>query len=94
MIFLAHVTPHAVLYKYRNPANLEEFERYPNVDWQDELFKKHAMAYNGNVSISGGTKFVRYFAVIDFVHEGDPPLRPYLFRPEQLAEPADMGRCI
>ncbi len=66
-----HMTPHAVLYKYRNPANLEEFERYPNVDWQDELFKKHAMAYNGNVSISGGTKFVRYFAVIDFVHEGD-----------------------
>ncbi len=66
-----HMTPYAVLAKYRNPANLEEYERYPNVDWQDELFKKSAMAYNGNVSISGGTKFVRYFAVIDFVHEGD-----------------------
>ena len=23
--------------KYRWPANLEEFERYPNVDWVDEL---------------------------------------------------------
>ena len=50
--------------KYRNPASLEEAERYPNVDWQDYLFKDYAMAYNGNISISGGTKFVRYFAVI------------------------------
>ncbi len=67
----SYMTPLAVLDKYRNPANLEEFERYPNVDWRDELFKKSTMSYNGNVSISGGTKFVRYFAVIDFVHEGD-----------------------
>lgn len=67
----SYMTPLAILNKYRNPANLEEFERYPNVDWQDYLFKDHAMSYNGNVSISGGTKFVRYFAVIDFVHEGD-----------------------
>lgn len=67
----SYMTPEAVAYKYRHPANLEEFERYPNVDWQDYLFKKHAMSYNGNVSVSGGTKFVRYFAVIDFVHEGD-----------------------
>ncbi len=67
----SYMTPLAIANKYRNPANLEEFERYPNVDWQDYLFKKTAMSYNGNVSISGGTKFVRYFAVIDFVHEGD-----------------------
>lgn len=67
----SYYTPYDVIDKYRNPANLEEAERYPNVDWQDYLFKDHAMAYNGNVSISGGTKFVRYFAVIDFVHEGD-----------------------
>ena len=67
----SYMTPLAILEKYRNPANLEEFERYPNVDWQDYLFKDHAMSYNGNVSISGGTKFVRYFAVVDFVHEGD-----------------------
>lgn len=66
-----YITPRAIMQKYRTPANLEEFERYPNVDWQDYLFKNHAMSYNGNVSISGGTKFVRYFAVIDFIHEGD-----------------------
>ncbi len=67
----SYMTPYETLLKYRNPANLEEFERYPNVDWQDYLFKDYAMAYNGAVSISGGTRFVKYFAAIDFVHEGD-----------------------
>ncbi len=66
-----YMTPEATLLKYANPANLEEAERYPNVDWQKELFKDHAMSYNANVAISGGTKFVRYYAVIDFVNEGD-----------------------
>ena len=67
----SYMTPLAIAEKYRNPANLEEAERYPNVNWRDVLFKDHAMSYNANVSVSGGTKFVRYFAVIDFVNEGD-----------------------
>ena len=66
-----NITPAEILGKYRNPANLEEAERYPDVDWQKELFKDYAMAYNANVNISGGTKFVKYFAAVDFQHEGD-----------------------
>ena len=65
------ITPISVIEKYRNPANLAEAERYPNIDWQDALFKKSAMAYNPNINISGGTKVVKYFASIDFLHEGD-----------------------
>ena len=65
------ITPAAILEKYRNPATLEEAERYPNVDWQDEVFNNHAMAYNPNVNISGGTRWVKYFAAVDFLHEGD-----------------------
>lgn len=65
------ITPAAILEKYRNPANLAEAERYPNVDWQKALFKDYAMAYNANLNISGGTKFVKYFSAIDFQHEGD-----------------------
>lgn len=57
--------------KYRNPANLEEAERYPNVDWQDMLFKKMAFSYNPNINVRGGTKFVKYYAAFDFLHEGD-----------------------
>lgn len=67
----SYMTPLEVANKYRNPANLEEAERYPNVNWRDVLFKDHTMSYNGNVSVSGGTKFVKYYAVIDFVSEGD-----------------------
>ena len=57
--------------KYRYPANDEEWDRYPNVDWQDELFRSWAMSYNVTADVSGGTKTVKYFAAIDFTHEGD-----------------------
>ncbi|MCC8118233.1 MAG: TonB-dependent receptor [Bacteroidales bacterium] len=65
------MTPEAILQKYRNPSSLEEKERYPNVDWEDELFKRSCMSYNPSVNISGGTKVVKYFASIDYLHEGD-----------------------
>ena len=65
------ITPAGIIEKYRHPANLEESERYPDVDWADELFKTTGYAYNPNVNISGGTKLVTYFAAIDFLHEGD-----------------------
>ncbi len=63
--------PMEVIEKYRNPANDEEWDRYPNVDWVKELFKNYTMSYNFNTSVSGGTKFVSYFTSVDFVHEGD-----------------------
>lgn len=56
---------------YRDQTTLEQRERYPNVDWQDALFKDYAMAYNASINVSGGTRFVKYFAAADYVHEGD-----------------------
>ncbi len=64
-------TPMETINKYRYPANAEEWDRYPNVDWQSELFNSTAMSYNASVDVSGGTKFVKYFAAVDFAHEGD-----------------------
>ncbi len=64
-------TPVPIINKYRNPLNDEEWDRYPNTDWEDALFKKSAMSYNASVSVSGGTKLVKYFAAADFTHEGD-----------------------
>jgi len=66
-----NVKPLDVIEKYRNPANDEEWDRYPNVDWQKELFRDYAMSYNVTADVSGGTKLVKYFAAIDFTHEGD-----------------------
>jgi|WetSurMetagenome_2_1015567.scaffolds.fasta_scaffold00855_11 TonB-linked SusC/RagA family outer membrane protein len=65
------MTPQGIIDKYRYPANGAEMERYPNVNWDDVLFKNNAMSYNPNISITGGTRFVRYFANVDFYHEGD-----------------------
>ncbi len=67
----ADYTPPSIIDKYRNPANLQEAERYPNINWQDESLKKMAMAQNANVNISGGSGFVKYFTSVDFLHEGD-----------------------
>lgn len=63
--------PLDIIEKYRNPANDEEWDRYPNVDWQDELFRSTALSYNVTADVMGGTKTVKYFAAIDFTHEGD-----------------------
>ena len=63
--------PMSFIENYRNQTTLEQRERYPNVDWQDELFKDYTMSYNANLNVAGGTKFVKYFASVDFVSEGD-----------------------
>jgi TonB-linked SusC/RagA family outer membrane protein len=63
--------PYAELDKYRNPANQEEAERYPNIDWQDQLIKNHVMSYNGSLNVSGGSPLVKYFTSVDYLHEGD-----------------------
>lgn len=63
--------PYPELNKYRNPADQAEAERYPNIDWQDWLIKKSVMSYNDNLSISGGSPFVKYFSSVDYLHEGD-----------------------
>jgi len=56
---------------YRNQTSVEQRERYPNVNWQDYLFKDAALSYNAYVNVSGGSKFVRYYAAVDYVNEGD-----------------------
>lgn len=63
--------PQAIIDKYRFPTSQEDRERYPNVDWQDTLFKDYAMSYNVSLNVSGGTEFVKYFTSADFLSEGD-----------------------
>ena len=67
----AFVRPQAFIENYRNQTTLEQKERYPNVDWQKELFNDFAMSYQANINVSGGTKFVKYFASADYTNEGD-----------------------
>ena len=74
----AYIRPMSFIENYHNqdPNAKDEFgnlisERYPNVDWQRSLFKDYTMSYNANLNVSGGTRFVKYFASVDFVSEGD-----------------------
>ncbi|MBO4589945.1 MAG: TonB-dependent receptor [Bacteroidaceae bacterium] len=52
-------------------GDYSQAERYPNVDWQDEMFKNTALSYNTNLNFSGGTEYVKYFVAFDFQNEGD-----------------------
>ena len=52
-------------------GDYSQAERYPNVDWQEEMFKDFAMSYNTNINFSGGTQFVKYFVAFDYQNEGD-----------------------
>jgi len=67
----AYVKPMSFIENYRNQTTVEQRERYPNVDWQRALFEDYTMSYNANLNVSGGTSFVKYFAGVDFVSEGD-----------------------
>ena len=67
----AYMKPLSFIENYRNQTTVEQRERYPNVDWQDVMFKDYAMSYNANLNVSGGTKFVKYFASVDFMTESD-----------------------
>ena len=67
----AYVKPQSFIENYRNQTTVEQMERYPNVDWQKALFNDFAMSYQANVNVSGGTKFVKYFASADYTNEGD-----------------------
>ena len=67
----AYIRPQSFIENYRNQTSVEQAERYPNIDWQKELFKSYAMAYNANLSVSGGTSVLKYFTSADFQYEGD-----------------------
>ena len=42
---------------------------HPDVNWYDEVFKKSAWQENANISISGGTKRLTYFASIGYLNQ-------------------------
>ncbi len=42
---------------------------YPNVNWEDLLFRDMAMRQRANVNVSGGGSKVRYYMSLDFQHE-------------------------
>lgn len=66
-----NLTPDRILEEYRNPSTRLNSLRYPDNNWFDLLTEDYATNYQANINISGGTKFVKYFASLGYLHEGD-----------------------
>lgn len=45
---------------------------HPNVNWFDEILKKQSPVFGGNLNISGGSDFVRYYVLMDFLESIGP----------------------
>jgi TonB-linked SusC/RagA family outer membrane protein len=67
----SRMTPIPELRKYRYPSSVAEAEQFPNVDWQDASFKPYTTSHEENITVSGGSAFVKYFTSLDYQHEGD-----------------------
>jgi len=63
--------PYDIVTRYRLPQTAEYAYIYPNVDWEDEMFKTMALSHRMTLSAQGGSKAVQYFGSLAYLHEGD-----------------------
>lgn len=63
--------PYDIVTRYRMPQTAEYAQIYPNVNWQDEMFKDMGFAHRLTLSAQGGSKAVQYFGSLAYLHEGD-----------------------
>jgi TonB-linked SusC/RagA family outer membrane protein len=64
------LTPQNILNEYRNPSSPLKAIQYPSVDWIGMLTKPFAPSANSNLSVTGGTEFVKYFLMLGDQYEG------------------------
>jgi TonB-linked SusC/RagA family outer membrane protein len=64
------LTPTNILNEYRHPSTPLKALQYPNVNWFDVNAKAAAPTSNANISIVGGTDFVKYFCSLGYLYEG------------------------
>jgi len=44
---------------------------YPQIDWWDEMVKDVGYQQQHNINLKGGTEFLKYFASLGYLHDGD-----------------------
>lgn len=64
------LTPANILQEYKNPSTPLNAIRYPSVNWYKEISQPFATSTNFNLSATGGTEFVKYFATLGYQNEG------------------------
>lgn len=63
--------PHEIVERYKLPQSAEYAPIYPNVDWEDEMFKDMGFSHKATLSARGGSKSVQYYGLLAYLHEGD-----------------------
>ncbi|MEA4985847.1 TonB-dependent receptor SusC [bioreactor metagenome] len=66
-----NLTSQQALNEYRNPTNPLKALEYPNVNWFKETTKSFASNSNANITLSGGSEFLRYFVSLGYNYQGD-----------------------
>jgi len=64
------ITPDHILEEYRNPSSPLKALQYPDIDWFREVAKPFAPSATANLSLRGGTKFIKYYSMLGFSHQG------------------------
>ena len=63
--------PYEIVKRFKKPQTPEYAYIYPNVDWEDEMFKTMGLSHRMNLSAQGGSKAIQYFGSLAYLHEGD-----------------------
>jgi len=66
-----NIVPYDIVRQYRSPDNPEWADIYPNVNWQDAMFKKWGFDHKANLNVQGGSKDIQFFGSLSYLHEGD-----------------------
>lgn len=67
----ADYKPNEIVDRYKLPQSAEYAAIYPNIDWENAMFKDVGMSHHATMSVQGGTNFVNYFGSFAYLHEGD-----------------------
>lgn len=63
--------PYEIVRRYQMPQSAEYAEIYPNVDWEEAMFKDIGFSHRMTLNARGGSKALQYFGALAYLHEGD-----------------------
>jgi len=71
VMMYSSLIPQSSLNQYKNPSSPLNSLQYPDNNWFDMMTNAYAPTDQANINLSGGTKFVKYFASFGYTHQGD-----------------------
>ncbi|MEX2639067.1 MAG: TonB-dependent receptor [Balneolales bacterium] len=63
--------PYEIVQRYQLPQTEEYRVIYPNVDWEDAMFRDMGFAHKATLSARGGSEDVQYYGLVGYTQEGD-----------------------